>query len=150
MKKKRAKARPKKDYRSNKIMVRGIEYDSAFEGEMALLLHSGDIEFNAHHTFLLFNKATYKSPVFLRAQRRSKFLKDNRKMDERVYTPDFVDPQLRWVIETKGYKTPSFNLRWRIFLEVMNLQGCPPMLFMPRQSSDNIQTFDIIKKEFYS
>lgn len=32
-----------------------------------------------------------------------------------VYTPDFVDLDAGWIIETKGLRTEAFNLRYRLF-----------------------------------
>ena len=32
-----------------------------------------------------------------------------------TYTPDFVDPNGKFIIETKGYANESFPLRWKLF-----------------------------------
>ena len=49
-----------------------------------------------------------------------------------VYTPDFVDLEQGWIIETKGLRTEAFNLRYRLFKKWLadnNLQHL--RLYMP-------------------
>lgn len=131
-----------------KTIYKGVEYASKLEVTMVMLLESKNIPYIYERTIELFAEETYTGSIYLRSQKRSKALKDNRRMEKRVYTPDFIDPKGRWIIEVKGWKSSSFSLRWRIFLAKMNNLKNPPMLFMPRNKADCIQTFDIINAKF--
>ena len=58
----------------------------------------------------------------------------------RTYTPDFVDPKGRWVIECKGYANERFPLKWKMFKQLLMQQDDPPVLFVPRNQRQNIET----------
>ena len=57
-----------------------------------------------------------------------------------TYTPDFVDPHGKWIIECKGYANERFPLKWKMFMELMMKQEDPPVLFVPRNQGQNITT----------
>ena len=49
-----------------------------------------------------------------------------------VYTPDFVDLDAGWIIETKGLRTEAFNLRYRLFKKWLHDNNMHHLkLFMP-------------------
>jgi hypothetical protein len=49
-----------------------------------------------------------------------------------IYTPDFVDLEQGWIIETKGLRTEAFNLRYRLFKKWLADNGLHHMrLYMP-------------------
>ena len=58
----------------------------------------------------------------------------------RTYTPDFVDPQGRWIIECKGYANERFPLKWKMFKKLLMEREDPPVLFVPRNQKQNIET----------
>lgn len=117
-----------------------------------MLLEDANIKFLYEKTYTLLEEDEYPNIVMLRAQRRSKAMADKRKMSKRVYTPDFIDPNGEWFIETKGYKNESFPWRWRMFLKLLkDTHGiASPMLFMPTNTKDCIQVVDILKKHYGS
>ena len=49
-----------------------------------------------------------------------------------TYTPDFVDPKGKFIIETKGYANESFPLRWKLFKKYLKDNNHHYVLFMPR------------------
>ena len=57
-----------------------------------------------------------------------------------LYTPDFVDPQGRWIIECKGYANERFPLKWKMFKKLLMERENPPVLFVPRNQKQNIET----------
>jgi len=66
-----------------------------------------------------------------------------------TYTPDFTDPEGRWIIETKGYNRQqhTFPLRWKMFLKHLNEAGPPyPALFMPKNKDQIDHTIQMIKR----
>jgi hypothetical protein len=54
------------------------------------------------------------------------------KVRDITYTPDFLDPKGKWIIECKGYANERFPLKWKMFLKLLMEQDDPPVLFVPR------------------
>jgi hypothetical protein len=70
--------------------------------------------------------------------------KQKHKVRDITYTPDFVDPKGRWVIECKGYANERFPLKWKMFKQLLMEQDDPPVLFVPRNQRQNIETVNQI------
>lgn len=70
--------------------------------------------------------------------------KQKYKVRDITYTPDFVDPQGRWVIECKGYANERFPLKWKMFKKLLMERENPPVLFVPRNQKQNIETINKI------
>ena len=134
----------KKHTNAKKVYYKGVQYASKLEVTMVMLLHDLGVEFYYERQIKLYDEEVYFGKIFLRAQKRSKALKNNPRMEKRVYTPDFTSKYGDWIIEVKGWKSASFSLRWRLFLAKVNQLKNPPMLFMPRNEADCIQVIDII------
>jgi len=70
--------------------------------------------------------------------------KQKYKVRDITYTPDFVDPQGRWVIECKGFANERFPLKWKMFKKLLMESPDPPVLFVPRNQKQNIETIQKI------
>ena len=70
--------------------------------------------------------------------------KKEHKVRDITYTPDFVDPKGRWIIECKGYANERFPLKWKMFLKLLMEQGDPPVLFVPRNQKQVLETVEKI------
>lgn len=66
--------------------------------------------------------------------------KQKYKVRDITYTPDFVDPQGRWIIECKGFANERFPLKWKMFKKLLMESPDPPVLFVPRNQKQNIET----------
>lgn len=66
--------------------------------------------------------------------------KQKYKVRDITYTPDFVDPNGKWVIECKGYANERFPLKWKMFKKLLMESDDPPVLFVPRNQKQNIET----------
>lgn len=79
------------------------------------------------HTFVLL-------PAFTFSAHRSV---DGRKISNSIrqitYTPDFVGD--KWIIETKGIKTPDFMLKWKLFKKYCLDNNMPHQLYLPRNQA---------------
>ena len=62
-----------------------------------------------------------------------------------TYTPDFVDPNGKWIIETKGYANESFPLRWKLFKRHLKENNLAYVLFMPRNKDTMFRSTRINK-----
>tara|TARA_Y100000356_G_scaffold114843_1_gene103590 strand:- start:159 stop:599 length:441 start_codon:yes stop_codon:yes gene_type:complete len=63
-----------------------------------------------------------------------------------TYTPDFVDPDGKFIIETKGYANESFPLRWKLFKKHLKDTKQQYVLFMPRNKSQVDEVVELIKQ----
>lgn len=66
------------------------------------------------------------------------------KVRDITYTPDFLDPKGKWIIECKGYANERFPLKWKMFLKLLMEQDDPPVLFVPRNQKQILQTMEMI------
>ena len=53
-----------------------------------------------------------------------------------TYTPDFVDRDGKWVIETKGWKSEGFLFRWKLFLRYIKLNNLDIEVFRPSSNRE--------------
>lgn len=65
-------------------------------------------------------------------------------------TPDFVDENKKIVIEIKGWATPVFEMRWKLFKRFLLLNNKEYKLYVVRATQkDMIEAINKIKKEYY-
>jgi hypothetical protein len=68
------------------------------------------------------------------------------KIRDITYTPDFVDPHGRWIIEVKGFANDVFPIKWKMFKNYLMQQDDPPVLFLPRNQKQVLETIELIKE----
>ena len=62
-----------------------------------------------------------------------------------TYTPDFVSD--KFIIETKGFKTTSFVLRWKLFKSHLHKNNDNRVIYMPSNSKEcDIVISDILSR----
>lgn len=73
-----------------------------------------------------------------------------RKVLGMTYTPDFTSlPTISnklWIIETKGYPTDSFKLKWKLLKQWLVEKNYNWRLYMPTSKNEVIQSIEIIQK----
>jgi len=70
--------------------------------------------------------------------------KGSHKVRDITYTPDFVDPNGRWVIECKGFANDRFPLKWKMFKKLLMEGDSPPVLYVPRNQKQVLETVEMI------
>ena len=98
-----------------KTLVDGIQFQSKIEAYTYLALKKAGIEADYEkHSYILIQGFTSDVEVWANIQGvfRGRF----NKIRPIVYTPDFVDPHQRWIIEVKGRKFADFMMRWKLFI----------------------------------
>ena len=63
-----------------------------------------------------------------------------------TYTPDFVDPNGKFINETKVYSNDSFPFRWKLFKKHLKDNNHHYMLFMPRNKKQVDEVVELIKQ----
>lgn len=97
------------------LEVDGIKFRSKLEVYAYKALREADIPFEYEkHKFDLLPSFTYK----------------DEKIRGASYKPDFVGDG--WIIETKGYATDVFNLRWKLFKFKLFSEGKDIDLYLPK------------------
>tara|TARA_R110002020_G_scaffold115484_6_gene265461 strand:- start:11480 stop:11833 length:354 start_codon:yes stop_codon:yes gene_type:complete len=92
------------------------------------------------HKYVLLQGFHYPTSSFEDNGKTGYMDKKKYKVRDITYTPDFVDPKGRWVIECKGYANERFPLKWKMFKQLLMQQDDPPVLFVPRNQRQNIET----------
>ncbi len=65
-----------------------------------------------------------------------------------TFTPDFVSEDHNFIMETKGWATDSFVLRWKLFKNYLRENNLTYTLYMPRTQKQVMECIDdIIAKE---
>ena len=70
------------------------------------------------------------------------------KIRDITYTPDFVDPHGRWIIEVKGYANDVLPMKWKMFKNHLMQLEEPPVLFLPKNQKQVLQTIELIQEKF--
>ena len=68
------------------------------------------------------------------------------KVRDITYTPDFVDPNGKWIIEVKGYANDVFPLKWKLFKKHLLDHGYTYALFLPKNQKQVLKTIELIKQ----
>lgn len=79
------------------------------------------------------------------------FEHDGQKVRAAKYKPDFVGPsfelnETRWIIETKGFETDAFKLRWKLFKKYLYDNNLDIKLYLPRNKVQVKETIELIKQ----
>ena len=68
------------------------------------------------------------------------------KVRDITYTPDFVDPNGKWIIEVKGFANDVFPVKWKIFKNHLMQLEDPPVLYLPKNQGQVLKTIELIKE----
>jgi len=138
-------------------MFLGVLYKSKLEKIMAMCLHEQNLPINYEtKKIVLFDKIDSSIESYKRSANGKGNFKNRMftKVSAITYTPDFVDSEAHFdkegsfIIETKGYPTPVFNLRYKLFERYCTMNYKNVRLFMPRTSNDCYETAKLIKDRY--
>tara|TARA_R110002012_G_scaffold1863_3_gene8974 strand:+ start:4107 stop:4565 length:459 start_codon:yes stop_codon:yes gene_type:complete len=68
------------------------------------------------------------------------------KIRDITYTPDFVDPNGKWIIEVKGFANDVFPIKWKLFKNYLMEGGHDYVLFLPKNQKQVLETIELIKE----
>ena len=93
-------------------------------------------------TFTIFDALVYPQACYEGTTK--KLYNKGSKIRPITYTPDFVDPNGKFIIETKGYANESFPLRWKLFKKHLKDTKQQYVLFMPRNKKQVDEVVELI------
>ena len=128
-----------------KNMYKGIKFQSKLELACykELEINKIDVEYE-ETTFTIFDGLVYPQACYEGTQK--KLYNKGSKIRPIRYTPDFVDPNGKWIIETKGYANEAFPLRWKLFKKHLKDNNHHYVLFMPRNKKQVVEVVELIKQ----
>ena len=127
--------------KSKPTEVDGIKFRSKLEAHCYRMLKDADIPADYEkHKYVLLEGFHYPASRHEDNGKTGYQDKKKHKVRDITYTPDFVDPNGKWVIECKGYANERFPLKWKMFMDLLNKTDDPPVLFVPRNQGQNITT----------
>jgi len=138
-------------------MFLGKLYKSKLEKIMAMCLHEQGLPINYEtKKIVLFNAIDSDVKSYKRTTNGKGIFKNRMfsKVSEISYTPDFVDSESHFgkkgsfIIEVKGFPTPIFNLRYKLFERHCTLNYENVDLYMPRTADDCYETAKLIKDKY--
>tara|TARA_R100000329_G_C7581191_1_gene205921 strand:- start:569 stop:1003 length:435 start_codon:yes stop_codon:yes gene_type:complete len=128
-----------------KTVYKGIEFQSLLEKHMYKALDDEGIKVDYEkHTFTVFPGMVYPQACY--EGTKTKLYNKGSKIRPITYTPDFVDPNGKWIIETKGYANESFPLRWKLFKKHLKDNNLTYVLFMPRNKAQVTEVLELVKQ----
>ena len=130
---------------AKKKEVDGIKFRSLLEAFCYRKLKEANIANDYEkHKYVLLEGFHYPESSYEDNGKTGYVDKQKYKVRDITYTPDFVDPNGKWVIECKGYANERFPLKWKMFKKLMMEQDDPPVLFVPRNQKHCIETVNAI------
>ena len=131
-----------KKRKSNFGAIKTGLYKSKLEAKCAELLQAADIEFEYETKKIVLQE---KFKYFNSWERSGKRFYNKTGVAAITYTPDFVGDG--WIIETKGHKTSTFNLKWKMFKKWM-IENEPTVdIYLPTNHSELRQVIKLIQEK---
>lgn len=125
--------------------VDGIQFRSMLEVFCySKLKEAGIVNDYEKHKFVLLEGFHYGNSSYEDNGRSGYQDKKKHKVRDITYTPDFVDPKGKWIIECKGFANERFPLKWKMFKNLLMQKDDPPVLFVPRNQRQCLQTVEAI------
>ena len=77
---------------------------------------------------------------------KGEYINNADKVRDITYTPDFVDPNGKWIIEVKGFANDVFPLKWKMFKQHIMQNGLEYKLFLPKNQKQVLETVELLRE----
>ena len=137
------------------VVAKKVSYDnndfaSGLEKYMYMALKKAGIHASYEgKTFVLFDGFHFDNESYERqANGKGDYInRGSKKVLPIKYTPDFLNDDLRFIIETKGRANESFPIRWKMFKRLISDKFPGYTLYKPQNHSQCDQTITIIQSK---
>lgn len=133
-------------YKSKPTKQNGIQFKSRLEKTCYELLTKEGIPFNYEEKkFVLLptTKCTFDSYERVKRKGKNEYTLKSSTVPKISYKPDFVGDN--WIMETKGYETDAFKLKWKMFKKYLEENESGYTLFKPHNKNEIMRSIEIIK-----
>ena len=128
---------------AKKSTYKGLNFKSNLELHCYKRLEESKVPVKyEEETFTIFDALVYPQACYEGTTK--KLYNKGSKIRPITYTPDFVDPKGKFIIETKGYANESFPLRWKLFKKHLKDNNHHYVLFMPRNKKQVDEVVELI------
>ena len=146
MKRRTRKPQNKKVRNATAKVYKGIKFRSKLELFTYRKLEDAGIDaLYEKKKYVLQEGVRYSATVY-EPHKTKGYIPTTTKIRDITYTPDFVDPHGRWIIEVKGFANDVFPIKWKMFKNYLMQQDDPPVLFLPRNQKQVLETIELIKE----
>jgi hypothetical protein len=128
----------------------GVKFKSKLEKFTYQCLKVAGIPFKYEEDrFVLIEKFTYEGECIEKKKRKGKnvFVKSSENISQATYLPDFTNIDQGWIIECKGLRTEAFNLRWKLFKNMLAKQKKSYDLYMPGTQKQIMEVIEKLKRK---
>ncbi len=139
--------------KSKKTTIDGIKFQSRLESSMYKLLKESGLPFEYEkETFTVVGSFKFDNDSYERNANGKGDVKQKgggKVVREMKYTPDFIVPigKTKYIIETKGFKTSEFNMRYKLFKKYITDNKLDYHLYMPHTKTECAKVLQIIKSK---
>ncbi len=139
--------------KSKKTSIDGVEFKSRLEGNMYKLLKESGLSFEYEkEKFTIVTGFKFVNDSYERnANGKGEVVqKGGGKSVKKIeYTPDFVITinETKYIIETKGFRTSEFNMRYKLFKRYIKDNDLDYHLYMPHTKTECVKVLQIIKSK---
>ena len=126
----------------------GIKFKSKLEKFTYQCLRVAGIPFKYEEDrFVLIDKFIYTGECIEKKKKKGKnvFIKSSENISQATYLPDFTNLEQGWIIECKGLRTEAFNLRWKLFKNMLAKQKKSYDLYMPGTQKQIMEVVEKLK-----
>lgn len=141
--------------KSKATEINGVKMKSRLEAGMFKLLKASGLDFTyEEEAFIVVVDSFFPNSSFERTSAgKGDFIdRGNKKVQCIKYTPDFVIDKgnIKYVIECKGLRTESFNMRYKLFKKHISDNNLNYKLYMPHTQKENIRVMELILTDIKS
>jgi hypothetical protein len=137
-------------FKNKKRTYKGIKFKSNLEVAAYKFLEQSKLDFCYEcEKHIIVPGFVYEKDSYEKIGSKKKVYKLQRqKVQPITYTPDFIvtKGKKRWIIETKGLRTPAFNIKWKLFKKYLIENNAQEDLFMPTNQREIKETIALIKQ----
>lgn len=145
MKRRTRKPKNKKVRNATSKVYKGIKFRSKLELFTYMKLEDAGIKsLYEKNKYILQEGFRYEAECY-EPHKTKGYVDNTAKVRDITYTPDFVDPNGKWIIEVKGYANDVFPIKWKMFKNYLMQLEDPPVLYLPKNQGQVLQTIELIK-----
>ena len=146
MKRRTRKPKNKKVRNATAKVYKGIKFRSKLELFTYKKLEEAKVKCLYEKKKYVLQEGFHYSQQCYEPHKTKGYVDNTYKVRDITYTPDFVDPNGKWIIEVKGFANDVFPLKWKMFKKhLMQLEN-PPVLYLPKNQGQVLQTIELIKQ----
>ena len=140
----------KKNTNAKVTSLDGIKFASGLEAYCYQKLKEANIKADYEgKTFELVEKFKYSGDFYDKGvtNKTKVFKKKSGNIRNISYTPDFISEKHKFIIETKGLRTPEFNMRFKLFFKRLHDDNNIYDIYLPSNRKQVDETITLIKSK---